>query len=99
MSADIYSFTANSLKVNRAISGADTVSANSYAVVFYTVTTVGAVEANSSISTPPVTRYFGPAQTIPATFTNVAGRGDNGGAESNTTSTYTLQSGVEFINT
>lgn len=93
----------SSIKVNRAISGADTVNSNCYAEVSYAVTTntpTTAASANfNSLEIPPMfTRIFGPGQTIPATFTVTATSGYNAGWDYLSV-TYTLLSGVEFINT
>ena len=80
-----------SVKVNRAISGATTVNASCYAIVTYRTTGT----SNNSYNTQQIfNRYFGPAQSIPASFTTV--NYDGGVAIS---VTYTLQHGVEFINT
>jgi len=81
-----------SLKVNRAITGATTVNTNCYAVVTYLAGSLnflggsGAMESYSS----SITRYFGPSQSIPASF-NVTGA-------TNYSVTFNLASGVEFIN-
>lgn len=92
------------LKVNRAITGATTVNSNSYAIVDYFPTSYPTKsDANSNTSPSamlPYTRYFGPSQSVPSTFTVImpvfyAGSG----AASTVNVTYTLQSGVEFINT
>jgi hypothetical protein len=90
------------LKVNRAITGATTVNANCYAVVTYNVTSISAFSANAvtgatSNGIPPVSRYFGPSQSIPATFTSLVAR-FNGATQETANYTYSLQSGVEFIN-
>jgi len=85
-----------SLKVNRAIGGATTVNANCYAIVTYLFTSYSIVI--NSQNTPPsssITRYFGPAQSIPASFTV---NNFNFGSDGNGVCTFTLQSGVEFIN-
>jgi len=91
------------LKVNRAITGATTVNANCYAVVTYNVTSLSVWSANvltgtAGISVPPVDRYFGPSASIPATFTSQVQR-VNGSQVETASITYTLMSGVEFINT
>lgn len=92
----------SSIKVNRAISGADTVNSNCYAEVFYAVTTNTPTASATNYSAlhvpPPVNRIFGPGQTIPATFTVTATSGYNAGWDYLNV-TYTLLSGVEFINT
>lgn len=85
------------LKVNRAITGATTVSAAGYAIVTYLFTSYSIVI--NSQNTPPdssITRYFGPLQSIPASFTV---NNFNFGSDGNGVCTYTLQSGVEFVNT
>lgn len=94
------------MKVNRAITGATTVTANSYAVVTYVRTNQVlslslSADGYFSRDDAAITRSFGPGQSIPASFT-VAGqtyiRG-SGSLENSVTSTYTLQSGYEIINT
>lgn len=95
------SLSANTtLKVNRAISGADTVSANAYAIITYVLTAISGTIANQSGvgGSSDITRYFGPGQSIPASFvaqlpvvSSTASGSING--------TYSLQSGIEFINT
>jgi hypothetical protein len=84
-------------KVNRAISGATTVNANCYAVVNYHKTAFnftgsGGIEYGI-MNTDVITRYFGPSQSIPATFNST-----NTYAANFATQTYSLLSGVEFIN-
>jgi hypothetical protein len=81
-----------SMKVNRAITGATTVNANCYAVVSYTCTSLGAT-SNGVSATTTAQMYFGPGQTIPATFT-----ANNYYFAGALTATYSLYSGVEFIN-
>jgi len=94
-----------SLKVNRAISGATTVSANCYAVVTYSMKTdYAAANYNNNAAYYGVgqgqilERYFGPAQSIPATFTVNINFVDGSNAPTSGTVSYTLLSGVEFIN-
>ena len=91
------------MKVNRAITGATTVNANAYAMVTYNATAIGTGGANVNAIlsvAPAVTRYFGPGQSIPSTFTSPAYTSTNGaGAYTVSNITYTLQSGVEIINT
>lgn len=90
-----------SLKVNRAISAATTVNANCYAVITYQKTGVllgssgGGLEYGS-LNNDVVTRYFGPSQSIPATFTTTNARTD--APTFFVQGTYTIMSGVEFIN-
>jgi len=81
------------IKINRAISGADTVNANAYAIVDY-VYLSGVSTTNAGSTFPPFTKYFGPGQAIPATLTVKV---DNGGAGVDVN--YGLASGVEFKNT
>ena len=97
------------MKVNRAITGATTVNANAYAMVTYSA---GAFPA---LGTPPVssayvgigsnqqgnviTRYFGPSQSIPASFTTQWAYFDGGPSRITSTITWSLLSGVELINT
>lgn len=83
-------------KVNRAIFGATTVNSNSYAVVDYICTANTSVTNNNSIN-GFIQRYFGPGQSVPSSFT--AAIQAVSGSTTPTTGTYTLQSGVEFINT
>lgn len=82
-----------SMKVNRAISGATTVSANCYAIVTYYVSSNNVLAGSALQPATVIDRYFGPGQSIPATF--VVG-GVSG--SSIWDSTYTVLSGVEFIN-
>lgn len=93
------------MKVNRAITGATTVTANSYAIVTYGLQYVG----NSGLSSsgtwvsyqPELTRYFGPGQSIPSTFTVASSiQWTTGGSVlAQTNVTYGILSGVELINT
>lgn len=89
-------------KVNRAIGGADTVSAGAYAVVSYIPTGISglAPDGDGGFCPPPVTRYFGPGQAIPASFTSQAYQINQTVSPWHTvnTITYSLASGVEFIN-
>lgn len=85
------------LKVSTAVAGAQTVPANCYAIVTYLFT--GYVPTVNAQNTPPttvVTRYFGPLQAIPATFT---ANNFSFGSDGYGVCTYTLQSGVIFANT
>ena len=88
-------------KVNRVISGADTVGTGCYAQVSY-VATGSAPNYGSSIGTvyplPPIVKTFGPGQSIPASFTQAVPYSIGPGATS-VTMTWTLSSGVEFSNT
>jgi len=85
------------MKVNRAITGATTVNSNAYAIVDYRITGISIVSGSQRFTEDRfITRYFGPGQSIPATIVvnNVTSTaGDVGNV------TYTLQSGVEIINT
>jgi len=94
-----------SLKVNRAISGATTVNANSYAIVTYSAgaaPSVGAANTQNPHNTSPQAeiseRYFGPGQSIPATFTTTFSYYSGANAYTTASITWTLLSGVEFIN-
>ena len=89
-----------SIKVNRAISGATTVNANCYAIVNYqkTAVTIGATVSGFEYSaglSDITTRYFGPGQTIPASF-NSSITAYSGSA--NLVVAYAIMGGVEFIN-
>ena len=91
-------FNGNStLKVNRAITGATTVASNGYAIVSYRCTSyvinTGSVAA---IWQPLVERHFGPSQSIPASFTSGSATITS---TNQATLTYSLESGVEFVNT
>lgn len=82
-----------SMKVNRVISGATTVTANSYAIVNY-IPNVIPPSAAITVSGAPITRYFGPGQSVPATFTATYYEGST-----SSIITFSILSGVEFINT
>lgn len=88
-------------KVNRAISGATTVNPNCYAVVTYLGAATAPSYGGSQISTVtpiPITRYFGPGQSVPSSFvTNYLLF--TGSTDSQNTITWSLASGVEFANT
>lgn len=93
------------MKVNRAITGATTVTANAVAAVTYSPTSAaGALSPSPATNTvtgyPPITRFFGPGQSIPASF-NVTGIGYTSAPTytSGGSITYSLLSGVELINT
>jgi hypothetical protein len=90
------------LKVNRAISGATTVNANCYAEVTYSPSAYGSNPAPANTyaaALPPITKIYGPGQSITLTFTSVIALSWIGfGPAQTTTVTYSLQSGVEFIN-
>lgn len=104
--SDVVIASNTSLKVNRAISGATTVGANCYAVATYSAG--GDTHSGASLSTTfgspqgsVVNRYFGVGQAIPATFTTTIFAYIPGGAgtpNSPVNVTWTLLSGVEFIN-
>jgi len=90
------------MKVNRAITGATTVNANCYAMVTYNPTTPShgsGVNTSTLVVAPPITRHFGPGQSIPASFTTTLISQLNSGTFSTGTMTWQLQSGVELINT
>ena len=84
-------------KVNRVISGATTVTANSYAHVTYRCTSYAiTLGSRAYIGQPNFTRVFGPGQSIPNTFTVATVDPATGDTA---ILTYTLQSGIEIINT
>lgn len=100
------------IKINRAITGATTVNANSMAIVTYVCNAIAQTSISPDntpvgVTFPPVTRFFGPSQSVPVSFTTVghekyASSGANQGTinlYSTATATYTLQSGVELTNT
>lgn len=91
--SDVVIASNTSLKVNRAITGATTVALNSYAIVTYGPNSSAPSINISTAPNAPITRYFGPSQSIPATFTTTAY--DNA---TSSTLTWGLLSGVEFIN-
>lgn len=80
-------------KVNRVISSSTTVNSNCYAVVSYsyssTTVTIGAAYNKQQL----FNKYFGPGQSIPSTITISYAEGSDYG-----TNTFSLSSGVEFIN-
>ena len=95
------------MKVGAAVSGATTVPANSYAIVDYKIQSqtndgvnplgTGGLQNGSYLNAPLViTRYFGPSQSIPNTFTANWGFG---GSLPNAATTYVLMSGVILENT
>lgn len=92
------------LKVNRTITGATTVNANCYAIITYVPTSTNFSVANTSndikLSDDSLTRYFGPADSIPGTFTTTGmSLKFSAGTIHSYLITWTLLSGVEFINT
>lgn len=91
------------MKVSRAIGGATTVNANAMAIVYYHFSGVSGNTPQSFNGPPalqPVVRVFGPGQSIPASFTTVSTfYGQAGNAPLNLTLNWSLQSGVELINT
>jgi hypothetical protein len=87
-------------RVNRAITTATTVNPNSYAIVTYQVTafqSTPGVNIDDFGFIPPINRYFGPGQSIPTAFSQLAIVRHN--PQVVMTMTYSLQSGVEFTNT
>jgi len=97
MSASVISSNVG-LKVNRAIGGATTVNANCYAIVNYQ--SVGYVQGYIVVgfAEPTViTRYFGPAQAVPAIFSvfNDPDLSNVGGVAE---LRFSIFGGVEFIN-
>lgn len=90
------------MKVNRAITGATTVNANAYAMVTYNPSfgSYGGNGGSPSSAGGPITRYFGPGQSIPASFsTSFPTILNNGSIGAQISVTWSLQSGVELINT
>lgn len=99
-----------------AAASATTLAADEMAVCTYTVSSIGDATSalagevvaggypSFSIAPPPVTRVFGPSQTIPSTFTSaiqystVSTDGSPVVVNSETTVTYSLQSGVILEN-
>ena len=86
----------SSLKVNRVISGATTVNANCYAIVSYNVSATPTPSTAGMVFSPQpsISVYFGPGASIPASY-SLIGMSTSAGTQN---STYTLVSGVEFIN-
>lgn len=108
--------------VNRAITGATTVSAASYVVATYSSSyavwggfnpgTQGGTRGstapdNAAFAYNPQqavdvgdikTRYFGPGQSVPSTFTTSVPYKASSSSVINNTITWTLQGGVEFTN-
>jgi hypothetical protein len=92
------------MKVNRAITGATTVNANAYAMVNYRATSNSSTNGSADGSTyqwvPELTKYFGPGQSIPASFSVQIGVAIETSSNTGTSSvTYSISSGVELINT
>lgn len=90
------------LKVNRAITGATTVNTNSYAIVSYQG--AGGSASGSGFQGAGggpgiVTRYFGPGQSIPNTFSDVVAYYSTTTSVIAVSATFTLLGGVEFSNT
>lgn len=88
----------SSMKVNRSIGGATSVSANCYAIVDYLISPGASSYSGAwggAGSPGIVQRIFGPGQSIPASFNFTIG------LSTGITATYSasIQSGVEFINT
>lgn len=84
------------MKVNRAITGATTVTANAVAVVSYQGGQVGGASTTmSGLQGTTVLRVFGPGQSIPASYTGTFKDG-NGQVHS---VTFSLLGGFELINT
>lgn len=98
------------MKVNRAITGATTVNANAYAIVTYSVG-VTPLGFNAGVSSGAyggavsgmqnniITRYFGPGQSIPASFTQSFKYVSQAGTDATSSITWSILSGVELINT
>lgn len=95
-----------STKINRAITGATTVTASGHAIVTYAAggDTHSGAGYNTTFGSPQgsvITRHFGSGQTVPATFTTTIFSYVPGGAgtpNSPVNVTWTLLSGVEYIN-
>lgn len=93
------------MKVNRAIAGGTTVTANAYAMVSYSpsfyITGPGGGSFGGASGFTPIVRYFGPGQSIPASFTTTypAALTNVGSSALTGTVTWSLLSGVELINT
>lgn len=92
-----------SMRVNRAITGATTVTANACAFVTYQYSFASSTNsgADSAYSYPSVIhRTFGPGQAIPSSITTQVGDVIGNGSPKGTCSvTYNLVSGFELINT
>jgi hypothetical protein len=86
------------LKVFRAITGATTVNTNSYAICTYIASAYTIVTDGARGYENVITRYFGPSQSIPASFSQTMYPQQSSGAPQGTV-TYTLSGGVEFANT
>jgi len=104
------SVSKSSLNVSAAVTGAVTVAANSYVVITYvsTVTTPSSITSSGvqidnafhgGLQNQIITRYFGPSQSVPSTFTTTFQYVDAANTQQNGTLTWTLQSGVQFTNT
>lgn len=95
-------FAGPSMKVNRAISGGETVVANGYAVATYILNSITGASSSSynAYSLPPIQVYFGPGQGIPPTFTTPIFQAQQSSAPyySTITATYALFRGVEYVN-
>lgn len=92
------------MKVNRAITGATTVSANAFAIVTFdpVANQTGSIgNANSPTSMVSITRFYGPLQSIPSSISIFNGNqfGSGGAILGTVSTTYSLRSGVEIINT
>lgn len=93
-----------SLKVNRAVGAGTTVAANCYVVATYIATAIAISGLNNNnerfLAPPPVSLYYGPGQSVPGTFTTSFWECASGlAAFTPALITWTIQSGVEFINT
>ena len=87
------------LKVSRAISGGETVAAGAYVMATYALTSAPNNMSGTTAGYMPITRYFGPGQSIPSTFSEIIGVQFNPGGNTTSAGTWTLRSGVELINT
>lgn len=90
------------MRVSRAITGATTVNANCYAEVTYTASVAIISGSTSGVlsHTPTLqTRVFGPSQSVPSSFTqDLIWQVSSGVAAGTLRVTWSLSSGVEFIN-
>jgi hypothetical protein len=91
------------MKINRAITGATTVNANCYAMVTYYLSAIptNTSLANLDYALPPITRVFGAGQSIPSSISvPTYARWDGAGNPFPILNfTFSLQGGVELINT
>lgn len=100
-------YSGSSLRVNRAITGATTVASNGFVTATYRSSSTSnaspAAATTGTVTFQNVIRFFGPNQSVPATFSQVeviyqVNQGSTAISQLSTTMTYTLISGVEFVN-